>query len=371
MDTLRSFLTQDAYGIEVWVYFASLGSIIAGFIGKRITTALLARLNRLAGKTKMQFDDILIDALMKPAQWASVLAGIFIALSILPLPEKPIDFHKFVAAMLSSSSLLLIIWFSLRLVDGIANWWEEKARETESKLDDQLVPIMRKSTKVFFYIIGFVLILQNLGYSVQSLLAGLGIGGLAVAMAAKDTVANLFGSVVIFLDKPFQVGDWIESGSTEGTVEEIGLRTTRIRTFANSLITVPNSAFTTDPVNNWSRMQKRRIKMSIGVTYNTSSDRLNRLVKDIRNLISSNDKMRDDFFLVNFDNFGPSSLDIFIYCFTITTNWAEFLQVKQDFMLDIMHTVEKNGLSFAFPTQSVHIESIPGEPVALAGQRPG
>jgi MscS family membrane protein len=172
------------------------------------------------------------------------------------------------------------------------------------------------------------------------------------------------------LDKPFQVGDWIEFSGGEGTVEEIGLRTTRIRTFANSLITVPNAAFTTDPVNNWSKMQKRRIKMSIGVTYGSSSQNIKKLLEDLRAVIASNDKIRNDFYLVNFDNFGPSSLDIFIYCFTVTTTWADFLQVKEEFLFQIMNAVEKQGLSFAFPTQSIHVESLPGEANGLSSQRP-
>ncbi|MBN2801569.1 MAG: mechanosensitive ion channel family protein [Deltaproteobacteria bacterium] len=370
MEIVKSFFTQEFYGIVIWVYFAALGAVLAGFIGKKIIAVILDRLNILASKTKMEFDDIFINALTKPLQLGSVFGGIFIALIILPLPSEPLDINKFIHQMLSSTSLVLIIWFAIRFVDGMANWWEKKAESTESKLDDQLVPIVRKSTKVFLYIIGFVLILQNLGYSVQSLLAGLGIGGLAVAMAAKDTVANLFGSIVIFLDKPFQVGDWIEFSGGEGTVEEIGLRTTRIRTFANSLITVPNAAFTTDPVNNWSKMQKRRIKMSIGVTYGSSSKNIKKLLDDLRAVIAANDKIRNDFYLVNFDNFGPSSLDIFIYCFTVTTNWAEFLQVKEDFLFEIMNAVEKQGLSFAFPTQSLHIESLPGGGDVLSSQRP-
>ncbi|MBN1758779.1 MAG: mechanosensitive ion channel family protein [Chitinispirillaceae bacterium] len=143
------------------------------------------------------------------------------------------------------------VWVYLTAFGVIfAGLWMERAKRTESKLDDQLIPIVRRSSKVFFFVIGVVLVLQNMGYSVGSLIAGLGIGAVAIAMASKDTVANLFGSLMIFLDKPFHIGDWIEMGSIEGTVEVVGLRTTRIRTFANSLITMPNSMFTTGAINN-------------------------------------------------------------------------------------------------------------------------
>lgn len=370
METILQFFRTELLGIALWIYLASLGSIIAGFVGKKLVNLLFSRLMKLTEKTAIKFDDIFIAALDKPIEWAVAIGGVFFALLILPLPKEPVNFDRFITAMLSSVALVLVIWFCTRLVDGIADWWDDKAAQTESRLDDMLVPIIRKSLKAFLYVIGVVLILQNLGYSVSSLLAGLGIGGLAMAMAAKDTVANLFGSLVIFLDKPFQVGDWIEMGSVEGTVEEIGLRTTRIRTFANSLISVPNSSFTTDPCNNWSRMKKRRVKMSIGVTYSTSSKKLDQLVKEIRQLIADNPKIRNDFYLVNFDNFGPHSLDVFIYCFTETTNWGEFLQAKQEFMLSIMDKVESLGLSFAFPTQTLHVESLPKETDALTSQRP-
>jgi MscS family membrane protein len=134
---------------------------------------------------------------------------------------------------------------------------------------------------------------------------------------------------------------------------------------------VPNLLFTTKSTNNWSRMKKRRIKMSIGVTYSSSPDKIHRLVERIREIIDADEKIHSDFYLVNFDNFGPSSLDIFIYCFTVTTNWAEFLQAKQELMLKVMRAVEALGLSFAFPTQSIHVESLPKEaPRALEGERP-
>jgi len=174
-------------------------------------------------------------------------------------------------------------------------------------------------------------------------------------LAAKESLSNIFGSIVILLDRPFKVGDWIEMNGLEGTIEEIGLRTTRVRTFANSLITVPNAKWTTSAINNWSRMQKRRISTKIGVTYDTTPEQIEALVETIRGLIRSDEGLRDEFFLVNFDGFGPSSLDIFIYCFTKTTQWGEYLTVKERFFLNIAREVHKAGLQFAFPTQTVHL----------------
>ena len=370
MEEFLSLFSNKYFGIPLWIYFASLGAILAGFIAKKIAALFFQRLIKLTERSKLQFDDMLLKALSKPVEWVVVLGGVYLAFDMLPLPKAPVDFPRFIGACALAACTTLIIWFGLRLVDEIANWVGKKAALTESKLDDQLVPIIGRSLKVFLYVIGVTLVLQNLGYSVTSLVAGLGIGGLAFALAAKDGLANLFGSIVIFLDKPFHVGDWIEMGEIEGTVEEVGLRTTKIRTFANSLITLPNSMFTTQAVNNWTRMKKRRITMSIGVTYSTTPPQLDELVKRIRQIVEDDENIRNDFYIVNFDNFGPSSLDIFIYCFTETTVWAEFLQVKQEFMLKIMDCISEMGLSFAFPTQSLHIESMPRAPETLSGQRP-
>lgn len=370
MEQLTALASTPVLGISLWVYAASFGAVFAGFLMKKVVAVVLRRFIKAAEKTRFSMDDMLLRALSKPAEWAAMGAGIFIALSILPLPTKPLDLVQFTEALKNGTAVAVVIWFVIRLVDGLADLWAEKAERTETKLDDQLVPIVRRSAKVFFFIVGVVLVLQNMGYSVGSLLAGLGIGGLAVAMAAKDTMSNLFGSLVIFLDKPFQIGDWIEMNGVEGTVEEVGLRTTRVRTFANSLITVPNMLFTSTSINNWSRMKKRRIKMTVGVTYSTKPDQMDVLVNRIRQIISDDEKILNDFFLVNFDNFGPSSLDVFIYCFTVSTVWAEFLQAKQELMLKIMHAVKDLELSFAFPTQSIHVESLPENISAPSNQRP-
>jgi MscS family membrane protein len=370
MEKLTALASVELMGIAVWVYAAAFGAVFFGFVFKKIVGAVLRRFIKAAEKTRFSMDDVLFTALLKPAEWAAMAGGIFFALGILPLPTEPVDTAKFVDALMNGTAVSLVIWFVIRLVDGLADVWAQKAEQTETKLDDQLVPIVRRSAKVFFFIVGVVLVLQNMGYSVGSLLAGLGIGGLAVAMASKDTMANLFGSLVIFLDKPFQIGDWIEMDGVEGTVEEVGLRTTRVRTFANSLITVPNMLFTSKSINNWSRMKKRRIKMNIGVTYSTTPDKLDALVNRIRDIIRDDEKILNDFYLVNFDSFGPTSLDVFIYCFTGTTVWAEFLQAKQELMLKIMHAVQELGLSFAFPTQSIHVESLPGNVPGLSNQRP-
>jgi MscS family membrane protein len=363
-------MSVSVYGVELWDFGYALLAILGGFILKWLTTGVLSRLSKIADKTKVKFDDIILKALDRPLGWAFVLGGVYVAIVLLPFPEKPVDVERFLLAVCTGLATVIGIWFCLRLVDGFGEYFAAKAAKTKSKLDDQIVPIVRRSLKVFLVLLGGVVFLQNLGYSVGSLLAGVGIGGAAIAFAAKDMLANFFGVLVIFLDKPFQIGDWIEVAGEEGTVEEIGLRVTKIRTFANSVITIPNHKFTDGVVNNWSQMRKRRIKMTVGVTYDTKPEQVDDLVEKIRQLIRDDEKIHSDFFLVNFDAFGSSSLDVFVYCFTKTTDWAGFLDAKQAFMLEIMRLVEGMGLEMAFPTSTVHVASMPDEPKAMTRQRP-
>jgi len=367
MDAVKEFLGQSVFNITVGQLLGAFLAVLFGFIGRHIIRFLLERAKRVTAKSRTQLDDIFVEALVLPAGWASILVGVWIATQILPLPVEPINVELFIDALAKGTSMLLLVWFAIRLTDRLCLYWAEKAETTDSKLDDQAIPIIQGTSKVFLVLVGGALFLQNLGYSVGSLIAGLGLGGAALALASKDTLSNLFGAIVIFWDRPFAVGDWVALEGVEGTVEEVGLRTTRIRTFANSLVTLPNMKLTTASINNWSKMKKRRIKMTIGVTYDSSPDKMEAGVKAIREIIESSPDFHHDFYLVRFNAFGPSSLDIFIYCFTVTTVWAEFLEVQEQFLLAIMRRFEELGLSFAFPTQTLHVASLPEGEVGEKG----
>ncbi|MCA9687181.1 MAG: mechanosensitive ion channel family protein, partial [Myxococcales bacterium] len=303
-----------------------------------------------------------------PMRWILLMAGLWIG--YLLLIDQPIA-TGLRSPVFLATELPFIIWFANRLTNNLTDIWAVKAESTEGTFDDQLVPVIRTLAKILVVIVGLLLLFQNLGYEVGSLLAGLGIGGAAIALASKDTIANLFGSIVIFVDRPFQIGDWVEIGEQEGTVEEVGLRVTRIRTFANSLITVPNSALTTTAINNWSRMRKRRIKLTIGVTYDATPVQIEQAVEAIREVLHADRRVAQDFMLVNFTDFGASSLDIFVYAFTLTTRWDEYMQVRQELLLEFMRRLQGLGLSFAFPSQSVYIEKVPpGAPKSMMRELP-
>ena len=207
------------------------------------------------------------------------------------------------------------------------------------------------------WILAVLIALQNLGYSVASLLAGIGIGGAALAFAAKDTLANFFGSLVIFVDKPFTIGDWVKVGAIEGTVEEVSLRVTRVRTFERSLITIPNQDLTTKPIENFTRMEKRRIKFEIGLTYDTSTPKLELGIARIREFVAADSGIHKDGVIVNFTKFESSSLIIMVQCFTVSTDYAEYMQVRHRLLVNIKDEFEKLGIKFAFANQTMIISS--------------
>lgn len=341
-------------GISLTQLGLSFLFILVGMSLSKIASVVLSRLCERAADQK-GIHVVLLKAAEKPTGWLFTLLALFFAISVFPLPTEPVDIRHLVEVIFLAGSIVLAIWFGTSLIDGLCGIWAEKAKETESPFDDQLVPIVRKSGKVFLAVAGGVMIVQNLGYSVSSLLAGLGIGGAALALASKDTISNLFGSIVIFLDRPFYVGDWIEIGNQEGIVEEVGLRVTRVRTFANSLITIPNSQLTTMTINNWSRMRKRRIYFSLRLTFDTSTTQMAATVEAIRSLILNDPRFTHDFFLVNFNEIGPHSLNIMVYCFTRSTVWGEHMAIRQDFLLAIMAELEKLGVRLAMPAQTVHM----------------
>ncbi len=332
----------------------ALAFVVGGFILRAILNTVVARrLASWADKTETEADDMATEALINPLGLILPVVGAYLAIRTL-LAVQP-DWLGLSDRVFKVVSIAVITWTAFRLVDALTLLLRELAARTSSRIDDQVVPLIRKALKTFLFILAFILVAQNLGYSVSGLLAGLGIGGLALAMAAKDTLANLFGSIMILIDRPFHVGDWITFRGGDGVVEEIGLRSTRVRTFAKTVVSIPNQALANATVENHSLMPKRRIKFSLGVTYDASATQVADLVRRIEEYLRGNPDIDQEFILVKFTEFNASSLDLFVYCFTVTTDWTQHLSVRQDVNLTIMALVEELGMSIAFPTQTVHL----------------
>ncbi len=354
MENLTATLSQQIGSWTLSQLLWAFGFIAAGFILRAVLNAVVTRrLATLAARTETEADDMAADALVSPLGLILPVTGVFLAVRVL-ISVRPewVDSGDKVFKVLS---ILVLTWTGFRLLDALGVFLTDLAGRTESRLDDQIVPLVRKASKTFLAVLAFILVAQNLGYSVSGLLAGLGIGGLALAMAAKDTLANLFGSVMILIDRPFHVGDWVTFSGGDGVVEEIGMRSTRVRTFAKTVVSVPNQVLANATVENHSLMPKRRIKFTLGVTYQSTVDQVRTLVERIEDYLKNNPDIDQEFMLVKFTEFNASSLDLFIYCFTSSTDWTKHLSVKQDVNLRIMEMVEEMGMSIAYPTQTVHL----------------
>jgi len=255
------------------------------FFGKLVRIITTKYLRALAGKTKTKFDDILLDALDMPLI-ILIFAGFFwYGLNYLVLPQK--------IGILANEAINVVVtlsgvWFLVKFVDDfIIEFIAPLAEKSETKLDDHVIPPLRKLVRILIIVIGFLVMLDNIGYDITTLLAGLGIGGLAVALASKETVENFIAGILIIMDKPFGMGDWIKFGSSEGIVEEVGIRSTRIRTFDDSLIVVPNANILRTEIENFSAMRKRRVLINIGLTYDTPVEKLKR-AKEINTPLTKN-----------------------------------------------------------------------------------
>ena len=253
-------------------------------------------------------------------------------------------------------SLASVIWFLWQASNGALHIFELKAQKTESKFDDLLVPMFRTASRLVLFLLAIFMGAKILKYDVSHLIAGLGIGSLAVALAAKDTIENLFGSVTVVLDRPFQIGDWVVIDDKEGSVEKLGFRSTRIRTFYDSVITVPNSKLISAVVDNMGKRKYRRIKTTLGITYQSSPDQIEAFCEGVRELIRTHPYTRKDYYHVYLNNFGASSLDVMLYCFVEVPDWAVELREKERLFLDIMRLAQELNVEFAYPTQTLFMQ---------------
>ncbi|OEF97019.1 mechanosensitive ion channel family protein [Desulfuribacillus alkaliarsenatis] len=255
----------------------------------------------------------------------------------------------------------LIIFFVglgfYRLLDALKVDIDKLFKFFNEKFDKILIDFTLKVSKGLVIVTTVLLIMDVWGFEVSTFIAGLGLGGLAFALAAKDLVANIFAGFVVITDKPYSIGDWIESPDVEGTVEEITFRSTKVRTFANAIVTVPNAKLVDGAITNWTRMRKRRISFKLGVTYSTSVTQLRTVVKRIEEMLRSHPEVDQDVIFVKFNEFADSSLNIFMYYFTRTTVWGEFLAVREDTLMKVMEILKEEGVSVAFPSRSLYIEN--------------
>ncbi len=356
-DTVHEFMiTQQFVGFDAWRIAAAFGVLVMIYLARKyILGILMGFLARMSKRTDAEWDDKLFEAVRPPIGAVLQVLNIYAALAILKLPRHPTNYDAISNKGLVVALIVIGAWALTRSVGLGTHFLTKLTAKTKSPLDDRLVPFVDRVMRVAIVIVAGLMVLQESGVQIAGILAGLGIGGLAVALAAKDTLANVFGTITIVGDYPFDIGDWIKTKDVEGTVEDIGFRSTKVRTFGNSLVLVPNDTLARSAIENFSRMFKRRISFRIGVTYETTPDQMREALARVRDVLRNHEEIRQDFWLVYFTDFADSALEIMIYCFSKTTVWAEFLAVRESLNLRLMQTLSEIGVEFAFPSHAVYM----------------
>lgn len=351
LDSLQKLVTEkNSYLIEAFiVVFAAL---VIDYIQRRV----LKKLHKRLQETENKLDDAVSGAISKPISVVIWAAGIALAADIIQKSTKSAIFNA-VEPIRDTIIVAALGWFLIRLINNIENSY----LQSDTEIDQTTVDAISKLLRISIMITATLVALQTLGYSVSGVLAFGGIGGIAIGFAAKDLLANFFGGLTIYLDRPFSVGDWVRSPDREieGTVEKIGWRLTRIRTFDKRPLYVPNSIFTTIAVENPSRMKNRRIYETVGLRYDDSL-KVETIIGKVKEMLLNHPEIdSQQTLIVNFNAFATSSLDFFIYTFTKTTNWIYFHEVKQDVLLKVMKIITDEGAEMAFPTSTIHFSGQP------------
>ncbi|MFB0923936.1 MAG: mechanosensitive ion channel family protein, partial [Vicingaceae bacterium] len=323
-----------------------LGSIVAGkviywFFGNVI--------KKLTEKTKTKVDDIIVDMIEEPIVLALAIIGMWYGLHRLDFPQ---EWYEFMGKIYHILIAINITWLVARLVDAvIQEYIVPLAEKTESSLDNQIIPVLRKGLRSIIWVLGIIVALNNAGYDVGAIIAGLGIGGLAFALAAKDSVANIFGGIMIFTDKPFKAGDRIKINGFDGTITEVGIRTSRMRTLEGRLVTIPNALFTGDMVENVTAEPSRKVILNLGLTYDMKAEQMEKGIELLKEIAKSNNDINDDY-MVSFNAFGDFSLGI-IFIYYIKAG-SDNLDTQTAVNLEILKQFGANGLEMAFPTQTIY-----------------
>ena len=347
-------------GLHLWQYLGILVIITLGFVLHLLLTLLikivLVRLMHKYGKV-----DLARDVLIPAAKPFSLMLVAEMSKILIPTIQLP----PYIAINLILIARALVPLFATiffyKLVDIVGIYFTKMAERSANTLDDQLVPLIRKILRFFVVVVGFIAILNSFKFDIWPLLTGLSIGGLAFALAAQDTLKNFFGSLMIFIDRPFQIGDWVTSGEIDGTVEEVGFRSTRIRTFRDSVMYVPNSIISNSTVDNHGLRKYRRFYTKLSVTYDSPAKLIEVFVKGIEKIVENHPNTRKDYYNIFLNDYASSSLDIMLYIFFEVPDWNAELRCRQEIMLDVNKLAEHLGVRFAFPTQTLMIEEVPGQ----------
>ncbi len=359
----KVFFETRVLEVLLWQWAALIVLLfVAWLLSYAVAAAVVGVLRPVVARTETDIDDRLFESTLPPLR---LVAAVFVFWAgTLPLGLN-VPAREFLSAAERALVLVAITWLVIRLVNLVAEIVEKRL---EAQGQEEAVPLVapgRKAVKAAIYLITFVAILDNFGFNVTALVAGLGVGGIAVALAAQKSLENLFGGIMLYADRPIRVGDFCKFAGQVGTVEDIGMRSTRIRTLDRTVVTVPNAEFSNLHIENYAMRDFIRFYTVLGLRYETSAEQLRHVLVEIRKLLYAHPKVSKDPARVRFISFGAYSLDVEVFAYVTTSDWAEFVGIREDLMLRIMDLVDASGSGFAFPSQTLYL----GKDDGLDGER--
>ncbi len=361
---LEQFDVQNSEnGVARYIACAAI-LLITFIVCKVIVSIIFAFLRKLTARTETTVDDKLFKAIEGPITALILVVGSVAAIKALKLTPSADHMLGYVYTIAFS---FVVFWLLLRIFNTILDHLHEKAVAKKMGVA-AFMPWIKKTLLAIFFIFGVLMIAQSLGADVKAFLAGLGIGGLAVALAAQDTIANIFGSVVVAVDQPFKIGETIQVGSTIGAVEDVGLRSTKIRRVDKALVIIPNKTVAAESITNLARFTQRRVEQVLGVTYDSKAEQMEDLVKEIRRLILAEEEVDPASVIVYFRDFNASSLDIWLVYVVKDPDFHKHMALRMRLNMAFMRAVEARGMSFAFPTQTVHFDGAVAKQMAEGGR---
>lgn len=351
---------RKLFGLKIWQWLGLLILLSLGYILYLILARILSPLIRRISDSRIAPQLVDLKLIRRLARLVSFLIIVRVLQTMIPVLQLSVELNAFLISGLKLIGIVLFALIGLRIIDIIMVYVTRFTAQTESRMDEQLVPLLTRTLQSVVIVVGVIFALRLFDINVTALIAGISIGGLAIALAAQDTLKNLFGSITIFFDKPFQIGDAVSFGSTVGAVEEVGFRSTRIRTFENSLVYVPNGKLADMTIDNLGLRVYRRFKTNLTITYDTPPDLIEAFVEGLRSIVENHPDTRKDAFEIHLNGMSSTSLDILFYIFFSVPDWSSELKAKQEIILAILRLAEKLGVRFAFPTSTIHVEEFPG-----------
>lgn len=340
--------------IQIIDIIIAIGIIVLFRILSGTFSYMIIRIFKIKSKTSREIKE---SAFFKPLKLFFIILGIYLAIVFL---KTPLQINEQIMDIVTKAFKIISV---IEIAVGLANSFTSKTilgkklkKSLSQKMDDTVFEFVLKIARVFIYIIAIFLVLAILEINLTGLIAGLGLGGVIVTLAAQDTAKNLFGGVVIFIDKPFVVGDWIEMDNYEGTIEDITFRTTRIRTFENALVNIPNAIIADASVTNWSKMEKRRYKTNLCVELDTPLEKLELLKTRIEKMLQERESVYDDSIIVRFDQITDNGINILIYTYTNSVDYASYLKEVEDINIKIMKILNEEHIELAYDTKTVYVK---------------